>query len=302
MTTAWNPRLAALVAAGAILTLSGCSSIKSTIYDPDNCCGDNKRRLHGIPVTMDVPTHVKVTIVEKRYYRLPADAEGRAPLLPTTIPPTRHLEYDVVAVKELFTVDFKRPAAGTMDLQVAYDEKTSGGQYFSGITYNVEDLTIDKVSGLIQAIISSTPTLAGLGLPTAARDATLVEVPRVIAVEFFNARQPGLQARIQEFLERYVNACTEPCLGPACPAPIPPAVPPAAPHAATSPVAPGAPVAPPAARPTPAAPPVVIAEPPAPTVPAAPQAPPRPPVVVPEKASAPGSAAVGRLETLGRRR
>ena len=55
---------------GGCLVLSACSSIKSRIYDVDGVTSGERqvKRLRGIPTTIDVPTHVRITIEETKYF------------------------------------------------------------------------------------------------------------------------------------------------------------------------------------------------------------------------------------------
>ena len=57
------------------LTLCACSSIKTRIYDVDGVTSDERKIkcLKGIPTTIDVPTHVRITIEETRYFRQSGD-------------------------------------------------------------------------------------------------------------------------------------------------------------------------------------------------------------------------------------
>lgn len=216
---AWKT-IARMIACGSCVAAAACSSIKSTIYDNDNYSGVGRqeKKLHGIPVTLDVPTHVKITVLETQYF----DTVNGSTNVTRAIEPTRKVDYELVAWKELYTVDFKRPAAGINDLKLQFAEKTSGGQYFQSIQQDVTDVTIDKVAGLIQQIIASTPTLRSLAdARSTSKDPTppasgLHEITRVAAMEFFDIRQPNLEGRIQEFLNRYINNCS-----PVCPAPCP---------------------------------------------------------------------------------
>ncbi len=218
-------RIAALLVFSAALASSACTSIRSKLYDTDNYCGGDRQKkcLTGIPITLDVPTHVKITITESQYVRAKTDKDGNVVLDKngnvagyelSNLHNTRQMSYELVTMKELYTVDFKRPAAGINDLKLTFGDKS---QYFTQIQQDVTDVTIDKIAGLIQAIIASTPTLANLGKvkltgadqgPTALN---LIEVPRVVACEFFDVHQPNLEQRIQAFLEQNINVCTEPC-------------------------------------------------------------------------------------------
>jgi len=208
-------RLVLVTATTCALTSSACTSIRSIIYDAPPCGGDRvKTKLKGIPTTLDVPTHVKMTVIEKHYY---TDEKGT----PLCMAPSRTMEYELVTMKELYTVDFKRPMAGIMDLKIVFQDNK---QYFQSIQEDVTDVTIEKISGLIQNILSSSPTWAALGRGKPAGEPPqppggLFMVPRVVACEFIDIHSPNLEGRLQEFLEKNINNCTEVCPSPApsCP-------------------------------------------------------------------------------------
>jgi hypothetical protein len=228
----------------ALLVQPGCSTIKSEIYSTNGCSEDKTtRHLRGAPITVDVPTHVRIEIVEKKYFQkmTPADPAAKMqqaqaggiinPPAPAPKPPpdpqyvlrrdlrsTRQVNYDLVTMKELFTVDLKRPLSGTIDYTLGFDAKK---QYFTGLKTKTVDTTITDVAALIQTIIASTPTMASLGKikltgvegpPAGAND--IVEIAGSVAVEYFNVNDPQLNDKIQEFLETYLNQCTLPCQRP----------------------------------------------------------------------------------------
>ncbi len=64
-------RLFSLLTLAACITLTACSSIKSRIYDTDNYTSPDRKikRLHGIPETVEVPTHVVIRVQETKYYK-----------------------------------------------------------------------------------------------------------------------------------------------------------------------------------------------------------------------------------------
>lgn len=240
-------RLMLVTAGGSLMATAACTSIKTTLFDADNYAGNGereKRCLRGIPITMDVPTHIQITVTETSYFT--KDTTGR--YVPACVPPTHSMKYDLIVKKELYTVDFKRPAAGINDLKISFDGGASNGQYFSSISQDVTDVTIDKVAALIKQILDSTPTLASLAKSANANagntdpaPAALIAVPRVVACEFFDLRFPNLERRIQCFLEQQINHSggapvlhAFPEVGGAAPAG------PAGPLAPVVPVAPGA--------------------------------------------------------------
>ena len=157
------------------LLLSGCTSIRSTMLnrteDDDfvgNSNGDPKecgmtRPFKGVPITMKVPTHVDVRIIET-YYLYNSDS-GLTQLR------TRHrnlgVETAFVMTEKVFTVDFKRPLSGTIDYAATFGPD----QYFDTIKTKVVDTTITDVTALVAAAIPLfTTPVAALSGSTIASD------------------------------------------------------------------------------------------------------------------------------------
>ncbi len=130
------------------------------------------------------------------------------------------MKYDFITMKELYTVDFKRPAAGSITLGVKYDPKT---QYFTEISQATVDDSIAKIAALVQTAVSVAPQLAkAAGKNDPAGDdinKSLVTIPHVVSWQVFDLRQPGIEARVQEFLDQYINQCTRQCGPNGCPTP-----------------------------------------------------------------------------------
>jgi hypothetical protein len=213
-----RPVSSAVLAAFLLGVSTGCTSIKSTWYGDDGCqtCEKTKQHLHGVPTTLDIPTHALVKVTRTRYGRIdPATASM------TFYPELESKTVDVgwVISKEIFTVDFKRPASGTL----AYDLKFTN-QTITKIENSLDDKTIASVAGLIAQVLKTVPTVTGGAATAAIGDQNggsgLVAFPEVIASELFALNEPKVHERIQAFVEIYVNQCGRQC-GP-CPFPGPP--------------------------------------------------------------------------------
>ncbi len=201
-------RYAFALAAGGAVSAAGCATIHSRLYETDETGVRQEVKLRGMPVTIDVPTHLKVEVVEHHFYVAAPDGK----LTRALIKPTRELAYDLKSTKELYTTDFKRPASGSVDLGL-----TMKGQYFSKITDNTVDTTITDVAALVQAVIANSPALFGATKAVAKADqaaggdAGLQVVTLSVASEVFDIRQPNLEGRMQAFLDQHVNRCGERC-------------------------------------------------------------------------------------------
>jgi hypothetical protein len=208
-----------LLAVLAMVSAMGCTSMQSTLFTDDGCqdCKKIKKHLHGVPTTLDVPTHLYIYIVRTKYGRV--SDKGEVTFVPEL--EARSVGVDAVIQKEIFTVDFKRPASGSLSYDVKFDTKS---QYITKINNQLNDQTITSVANLVAQILRTVPMLArgpAAGLqpvPTAIDGLTPFQ--EIIVGEMFALSEPNVQERIQGFLDLYLNECDRRC--PPCPFPGPP--------------------------------------------------------------------------------
>ncbi|MEI7687913.1 MAG: hypothetical protein WCL32_23145 [Planctomycetota bacterium] len=194
---------------------TGCTSITSTLYSHDGCqnCVPVKKHLKGVPTTLEVPTHLQLSVLRSRYGKV--TDEGVVVFEPQL--ETREVATDFVTQKEIFTVDFKRPAAGSLKYKLDFDV---GKQYITGVTNESEDKTIAAVTTLITTVIKQIPPIRVREESVATSQFT--EFRDVVAMELFAVNEPGLEERIQAFLNIYVNNCHALCPPSQIPPPPPP--------------------------------------------------------------------------------
>jgi len=194
-----------LMPAIACLLATGCTSISSTLLSRDegNTHWQREQHLPGVPITLKVPTHVKVYVVETYYLQKVTD--GGVPRterlkLPFTI---RDFAQEFVYTEKIFTVDFKRPAAGKYNLHLGM----TTDQYIQTVEHDVTDETIRDVSALIDQ-------LAGTGLlPRAASGQAgttgplqhLYEVKSVAAVGLFEIDAPDFEQQLTGFINCHLT-------------------------------------------------------------------------------------------------
>lgn len=204
-----------------ICSAPGCATMRSTLYSHDGCqtCEKTKKHLKGVPTTLEIPTDIRISVFKTTYGTANAET-GAVTMIPNFS--TTEIDYDIVKQKEIYAVDFKRPGAGKLDYQLTFDKDK---QYITKIVNTSTDETIAKVSDLLATVITTLPKVAGgpsTGfLPGGAAPKNLIPFQKVVAVEVFSLNEPNLEARIQAFLDQYVNSCA-PCQGGVCPYPPPP--------------------------------------------------------------------------------
>jgi len=132
---------------------------------------------------------------------------------------TRDVEVFVREKKEVLTVDFVKPAAGTADLTVDYNELTPYPTKVSGaVTDNtIKDITsaIKNITGTIGKLPGATPPIALSSAPSGMRKAENVKtIESVIATRLFDIHEAGVQEQIHEFLHTHLNGCRPGCVAP----------------------------------------------------------------------------------------
>lgn len=197
-----------------LATVTGCSSIKSTMVqrDESNTHWEKQRCLKGVPITLKVPTHLKVYVFDQHFIEK-VDVGDRSVIRASKIDvPLRDYSAEIVKTDKIFTVDFKRPGAGPNNVKLEMDN-----QAIKKIQHDVTDETFKKVAGLIDGItlkkgILGDPNIKtkGGGEAIQSQDGTkkvvqLREVKSLVAVGFFEIDSPMFEEEVQEFLNCHLN-------------------------------------------------------------------------------------------------
>ena len=180
----------------------GCTSMRSIFLhrDESNTSWTKERRLPGVPITLRVPTHLRVTVVEK-HFLVVNSGTGETRVTRVNLPsPIRAVTHELVYTEKIFTVDFKRPAAGKMKLSAEFEN-----QYFKKIEHEVEDETIEQVANLLSKIApGGLFSPASIGESKAFAD-NVQEVDSVVAVRLFEIDEPDFEEQLTAFLDCHVN-------------------------------------------------------------------------------------------------
>lgn len=193
-----------------ILVLSGCTSITSTFLhrDETNQSWSKVRRLRGAPVTVRVPTHVRVDINEMHYY-VKCDEKGLERI--KLCNPVRSMKYSYVYDEKVFTVDLKRPGSGTSDSTFNFVDQANqkDAQYISSLNTTVVDNTIKDASALINTIgmklIGPVKTADKMSTDQMTKVKTFESL---VATEIFALDDPEFEAQMEGFLHLHLNCCS----------------------------------------------------------------------------------------------
>ena len=156
--------------------------------------------LKGIPVTLEVPTHLKLTFVRQQYWVPKEGDAGRFLQNDKDALVTFDLKHDFIKEKKIFLVDFKRPAAGTMEFGAAIDKDTSG---FTNVSYKVNDLTIETIGKQVNDLVKNILPALGKRTTVVASDTAatkLVTIDSIVATTIVKLDDPAFQEKVREFL------------------------------------------------------------------------------------------------------
>ncbi|MEM7456915.1 MAG: hypothetical protein AAF456_21405 [Planctomycetota bacterium] len=234
-----KPLSESIVRAFALITLltcilsTGCESFTARVMhrlDNDTLVQQVwPRKTKGVPVKLRVPSHAEVAIVET-YFLIPggegiADRPRTGPRIQTLSAnnnSNRILDVDInyAYTEQVFTVDFRRPAAGTLDLLDSDNGlEFDTANYFKSISGSATDETIlDITAGLSglggggeQAEAESARVDDSIKLGTDP-DSVYKQFKRVIAFQRFDIAVPGWEHQMHAFIEMHLGQCNPPCV------------------------------------------------------------------------------------------
>lgn len=204
------PRFVLSLAVLALVSISGgCSSIKGTLLQRDQGnFGWQKIEGEGIPITLEVPTHLQITIVDVKYAHRDANLKwvlltnGKAAVITTDV------KHNFIKTKKIFMIDPKRPAAGDVSFKIDLAEDQ---QYLDKIESELTDRTIQETSQAFERlIVALRPRGAGGGRSIGGDANPLAELESVRAVEIFEVDDPTFEQNISAFLAEHL------CAAPIC--------------------------------------------------------------------------------------
>jgi hypothetical protein len=196
---------ALLPVASLSIFLAACSSSRSTMLTRNECnTGWNKvAHLHGTPITLRVPTHLRVYVYQTHYLEQ-VNVAGITRWQRVELPAVYDFGSETLYNDKIFTTDFIRPAAGAFNLDVDY----TSDQYLARVQQDITDETLSEIGNLVSKIPG---LLASPAMPVTGSDesTTLKEVKSVVAANVFEIDDPNFEANVSAFVERHLN-CRDP--------------------------------------------------------------------------------------------
>jgi hypothetical protein len=185
----------------------GCTSIQSTMLHQSghNSPWEKEKCLKGVPITLSVLTHVRLTVVEKHFIAKKAVGgieEYERVKLDVVL---RDVVPEYIRTDKIFTVDFKKPAAGTFKNTIEFN----ANQYFTKITEDLDDQTLQRINDILGTVLSAVRGKQAAGIRGGAAGTAIVdnllEVDSVVATGVFEVSDPEFEQKVNAFLECHVN-------------------------------------------------------------------------------------------------
>jgi hypothetical protein len=197
-----------------LVSIAGCSSFRTTAIDrleDDVMVVNPDEPLNGIPVSLRIPTHLELSVIETTFWRLDGtEATLRAM---TTGRANRSVTHTVVSTEKIFLVDPVRPISGLENYGFTF---TSGGTspqtgdagkgYLRDVSYKADDTTIKDSAALLARSIGFVNALRTSSGAQSAVSADVITTDRVIAFGRFDINSPCFEQDMAGFLECHMNA------------------------------------------------------------------------------------------------
>ena len=206
---AWTTvTLMVLVTAASI----GCSSMQSTLLtrNESNTNWCTIKHLKGVPITLKVPTHLRVYIYQKHFLEQ-INVGGVTKWQLVEMPAIHDFSSETLYTDQIFTTDFKRPAAGAFNLDLDMTED----QYVERVQQDITDETLEQIGALIEK-------LPGLFVPAPVPGAkqasdtdagvTLKEIKSVVAAGLFEVDAPDFEIQVESFVRCHLNGRNANCI------------------------------------------------------------------------------------------
>ncbi len=214
----WRPLLLTMLA------LSGCSSFRTTAVDRTerDCLIVNPEcPMRGIPVSLRVPTHLELCVIETTYWEKQLAPGNKPTLVPlSTCRPTRNVTHAIKETEKIFLVDPVRPAAGMSSYGFTFQSSNANAQqaseaagkgYLQSVQYKIEDQTIEQSAELFSNAVGLITALQTAANQAVANTSNLLTTERVVAYARYDVNSPTFEADVAAFLDCNINNASQNC-------------------------------------------------------------------------------------------
>ena len=140
-----------LMASGAVLTVSGCSSYESTYFTYDRDGRPTTTTVAGVPIVVNVPQKLGFLATESTYrIEGTASGDGTGPKGPPSFVTETTVDKTPIPLgaSQLVNLDIKRPAYGT-----AKTNMSLSNQYPTTLSSDVNDLTLGRILDTVEKVV-----------------------------------------------------------------------------------------------------------------------------------------------------
>ena len=203
--------------------LCGCNTFRTTAIDrtEDDCLVVNPDcPMKGIPVSIRVPTHLEINVIETTYWEKKDIVGSKPTLVPIhTCRPTRTVQSNICYTEKVFLVDPVRPASGMQSYGFTFQSKDGknsrdqGKGYLQNVAYKIDDQTIKESTNLLANSLGLLQGFAVSANQPQPNEGSLVATDRSIAFTRIDINSPYFETEVEQFLDTHVNnRCGEvPC-------------------------------------------------------------------------------------------
>ena len=209
-----------LIAVWVLLSNLGCASYRSTLMtrlSTDEIVRQDHQSVRGVPVTLKIPTHVDVKIVEE-YFIIQDATQTTIPKINKSL---RRVETTTVYTPKVLTVDFARPLAGTLNLTGERDANgvvLDQAGYFETIQGKVDDQTFEDLNAAIpnlRKLLANPTTYEAAEVAAKGTNTKLGgwhSYQAVIALKRFDINQPCWEEEVEAFISEHLHCQEAPCI------------------------------------------------------------------------------------------
>ncbi len=209
-----------------LVIATGCQSFSSTSLsrmENNSFSGDSNglekrlgktRPFKGVPITLQIPTHVDVFIEEIYYLNLNGIQASECLLDGGDSSRLLNVKTEIIKSDKIFTVDFKRPGSGTLGLGLDFNDE----QYFNQIDSKLVDTTIKDAAALAAQTIDSVGAIVGRSTSAnqpsteeiaLLREKDIVRDTRTVAYMRFDINAVDFELQLEQFVNRHLNSCNQ---------------------------------------------------------------------------------------------
>ena len=204
-----------------LILITGCSSFRTTAIDRcpnDTLVVNPNRPMKGIPVSLRVPTHLEISVIETTYWEKQNVLGNRPTLTPLrSCRPTRTVTHRVCTTEKIFLVDPARPVAGTQSYGFSFtsnnqaNQDDSGKGYLDEVSYKIDDQTIQESAKLLSNSLNFLNAFQVSAVNQHhPNTGSLLSTDRTVAHSRLDINSPSFEHDVEEFLDIHVNQVADP--------------------------------------------------------------------------------------------